>query len=69
MERLPIIKVSKERHVFSDVEIAETKKQWRPTLLGVVLGSSLTHADMKFFVKRAWAEHLPSVDFLPNGVF
>ena len=69
VERLPIIKVSKEMHVFSDVEIAETRKQWGPTLLGVVLGSSLTHAGIESFDRRAWVEHLPSVSSLLNGVF
>ena len=72
VERFSKIKVSndsKVRHVFSDNDIAKTKEHWGPTLLGVVLGSSLTHVGMESFIRRNWAEHWSSVRSLPNGVF
>ena len=69
VNRLPRGKVSKDKTKFSDDDIVVTRKEFGPTLRGIVLGASPSFIVIENFVKKLWAGHVPKVSALPNSVF
>ena len=66
--RLPKVKVSKEKMIFTDADIADTRREWGFSLLGTVLDANPTVKGMETFVTRCWVGHVPRVVLLTTGI-
>ena len=55
--------------MFTDADIAETKKEWDKTFLGAVLGAPPVLKVIQEYVQRVWKGHVPGVTLLPSGIF
>ena len=60
-ERIPRSVVPKDKFVFVDDEVLNALMEGRFTLLGAVLGATLTTTTVIEFLKRFWKDHLPTI--------
>ena len=61
--------VPKDKLVFTDEDVAEAKKEWDNTLLGVVLRASPSLKAIQDYVDVTWKGHVPIVQVLQSYIF
>ena len=63
-EKLTYHPIPKDKLLFTDEDVAEAKKEWDNTLLGVVLGASPSLKFVRDYVDVCWKGHVLIVQVL-----